>query len=443
LESLLLTCVIEAKEERDVAVMDIPNAFVQTILNRKDTKGERIIMKLRGKTAELLVRTAPELYRRYITIENGKPVLYVELLRALYGMLMSALLFYKQFVRDLKEIGFELNPYDICVANRMVNGKQHTVAWHVDDLKSSHKDKKVNDEFIEYLRSKYEDKEIGLLKATRGSVHEYLGMTLDYSIKGEVRIGMSEYVKKMIEHFGEDLSEPAKTPAAQHLFQVREDAQPLNEKQAQKFHNTVAKGLFLCKRARLDLQTTIAFLSTRVKNPDEDDWKKIMRMMRYLNKTKNMIRIIKADNLNMIKWYIDAAHTVHADLKGHTGGALTLGKGAITTKSNKQKLNTRSSTETEIVGVDDLMPEILWTNLFLKEQGYETKGTILYQDNKSTMIWMKNGRQSLGKRAKHINVRYFFVKDRIEKGEIKVEHCPTDDMMADFFTKPLQGQNFI
>jgi hypothetical protein len=171
--------------------------------------------------------------------------------------------------------------------------------------------------------------------------------------------------------------------------------------------------------------------------------KKLMRMMRYLNKTRNLVRIMRADNLNMIKWYIDAAHTVHADLKGHTGGALTLGKGAITTKSNKQKLNTRSSTETEIVGVEDLMPEILWTNLFLQAQGYEAKGTILYQNNKSTMIWMKNGRQSLGKRAKHINVRYFFVKDRIDKGEIKIEHCPTDDMIADFFTKPLQGQKFI
>jgi hypothetical protein len=116
---------------------------------------------------------------------------------------------------------------------------------------------------------------------------------------------------------------------------------------------------------------------------------------------------------------------------------MTLGKGTITAKSTKQKLNTRSSTETEIVGVDDVMPDILWTNLFLEDQGYESKDTIIYQDNKSTMLWMQNGRQSLGKRAKHINVRYFFVKDRIDKGEIKIQHCPTDDMIADFFTKPL------
>jgi hypothetical protein len=399
-------------------------------------------MKLRGKLAEYLVRTDPSLYRKYVTIENGKPVLYVELLRALYGMLISALLFYKQLVEDLKKIGFKLNRYDMCVANRIVEGKQHTVVWHVDDMKTSHMDTKVNDEFLEYLRSKYEDKEIGLLKASRGKVHDYLGMKLDYSVKGEVKISMTDYVKKMIENFGEDVSEPAKTPAAAHLFTVREDAKKLDEKQAQKFHNTVAKGLFLCKRARLDLQTTIAYLSTRVKEPDEDDWKKLMRMMRYLNKTKDLVRTMKADKMSVIKWYVDAAHTVHDDLKGHTGSAMTLGKGTITAKSTKQKLNTRSSTETEIVGVDDVMPDILWTNLFLEDQGYDSKDTIIYQDNKSTMIWMKNGRQSLGKRAKHINVRYFFVKDRIDKGEIKIQHCPTDDMIADFFTKPLQGHKF-
>jgi hypothetical protein len=335
LESILLTCTIEAKEERDVAVTDIPNAIVLTILKKNDTKGERIVMKLRGKTAELLVRTAPELCGKYITIENGKPALYVELLRAFHGMLMVALLFYKELDEALKKIGFELNPYDIFVANRTVNGTQTTVVWHVDNLKTSHDDKKVNDKFLEYLRSKYEDKEIRLLKASRGLVHKYLGMTLDYSVKEEVSIGMMEYVKKMIESFREDVTEPAKTPAAPHLFTIRDDAPPLHEQKAQKCHHTVAKGIFLCKRVRLDLQTMIAYLSTRVKNQEEDNWKKLMRMMRYLNKTNYMVRIMKADNSNMIKWYIDAAHRVHAELKGHTGGALTLGKGAITTKSSK------------------------------------------------------------------------------------------------------------
>ena len=198
-------------------------------------------MKLRGKLAELLVKTDPSLYRKYIIMENGQEVLYVELLRALYGMLMSALLFYKQLVRDLESIGFKLNPYDLCVANRMVNGKQHTVVWHVDDMKSSHVDSKVNDELIAFIRNKYEDAEIGLLKETRGKVHEYLGMTLDYSVKGEVSINMIKYLENMLEGFDEDVSESANTPAAAHLFQIRDEAEKLDEDKAKKFHHVVAQ----------------------------------------------------------------------------------------------------------------------------------------------------------------------------------------------------------
>jgi hypothetical protein len=155
-----------------------------------------------------------------------------------------------------------------------------------------------------------------------------------------------------------------------------------------------------------------------------------------------MVRKLKANGFNSLRWYVDGAHTVHNDLKGHTGGCLGLDRGSLANKSTKQKLNTRSSTETEIVSVDDVMPDILWHNLFLEEQGYKATNTIVHQDNMSTMLWERNGRQSLGKRAKHINVRYFFIKDRIDRGEMEIKYCPTDDMIADFFTKPLQGAKF-
>ena len=100
-----------------------------------------IIMLLRRKMVKLLVKLQPELYRKYvITSKNGEPMLYVKLLKALYGLLRSALLFYKKLAGDLVNMGFEINPYDPCVANKEVNGSQMTVTWHVDDLKVSHKD---------------------------------------------------------------------------------------------------------------------------------------------------------------------------------------------------------------------------------------------------------------------------------------------------------------
>ena len=119
-------------------------------------------------------------------------------------------------------------------------------------------------------------------------------------------------------------------------------------------------------------------------------------------------------------------------MKSHTGAALTMGTGTVYNGSKKQKLNVRSSTEAELVGVDDYIAQVLWTNYFLKAQGFTTEDTIIYQDNKSAMLLEKNGRISSGKRTKHINARYFFITDRVERKGISLEYCPTGVMIADF-----------
>ena len=129
-------------------------------------------------------------------------------------------------------------------------------------------------------------------------------------------------------------------------------------------------------------------------------------------------------------------------MRGHTGGGLTLGRGFPIVTSTNQKLNTCSSTESELVGVDDMMPSILWSRYFLEAQGYEVNDNVIFQDNQSTMLLETNGKASSSKRTKQINVRYFFITDRISRGEVRVEWCPTGDMVADFMTKPLQGSTF-
>ena len=119
-----------------------------------------------------------------------------------------------------------------------------------------------------------------------------------------------------------------------------------------------------------------------------------------------------------------------------------MGKGAIQSVSKKQKLNTRSSTEAELVGVDDAATMILWTRLFLEDLGYSIDRNVLYQDNKSAILLETNGRKSAGKRSRALNIRYFFMTDQVEKGNVQIEHCPTDAMIGDFMTKPLQGSKF-
>jgi hypothetical protein len=109
------------------------------------------MMKITGVLVGTLVKLNPELYGPSVVFEKNRKVLYVQVMRAIYGMLEAALLWYKKFQGELEQEGLKFNPYDPCVANRVKNGSQHTLLFHVDDLKSSHKDPKVNDQFDKWL----------------------------------------------------------------------------------------------------------------------------------------------------------------------------------------------------------------------------------------------------------------------------------------------------
>ena len=152
--------------------------------------------------------------------------------------------------------------------------------------------------------------------------------------------------------------------------------------------------------------------------------------------------ILSANGSGILKWWVDASFAVHPNMRGHSRGGLSLGRGFPIVSSTKQKLNTRSSTETEIVGADDFMPAICWTRYFMEAQGYKIQDNILFQDNKSAILLEKNGKASSSKRTKHINIRYFFITDRVKQGDVSLVWCPTGDMIGDFMTKPLQGALF-
>ena len=162
----------------------------------------------------------------------------------------------------------------------------------------------------------------------------------------------------------------------------------------------------------------------------------------FIKGTINDKRIIGASDLSTIFMWIDAAYAVNADMKSQTGGAMAMGIGVLHGKCSKQKLNVKSSIEAELVGVSEYIPYNIWLLLFMDMQGYEVKDNVLYQDNQSTILMLKNGRNSCTGNSRHINIRYFFVKDRIDKKEVRVEYCPTGIMLADYFTKPLQGRAF-
>jgi hypothetical protein len=136
-----------------------------------------MIMKMVGTLAELMVKTNPKLYQQYAILEKGRSVLYLRLQKALYGMMKSTLLFYRKLVLELREMGFVINPYDPCVANKTVNGAQTTIRWHVGDLMISHLSQDKIMKVVRGIKDIYGEN----LAETVGTMHDYLGMTFDYS----------------------------------------------------------------------------------------------------------------------------------------------------------------------------------------------------------------------------------------------------------------------
>ena len=130
--------------------------------------------------------------------------------------------------------------------------------------------------------------------------------------------------------------------------------------------------------------------------------------MKYINRTKAYSLTLSADDLHIVKWYVSALFAVHPDFWSHLGAVMTMGQGAVQSSSSKQKLNTRSSCKAELLGANDMATKILWTKLFLEEQGYRIERNVLYQDNKSTILLLKNGKRSAGRRSRALNIRYFF-----------------------------------
>ena len=181
-------------------------------------------------------------------------------------MLVSAMLFYCQLTKALLSYGFELNPHDLCVANKMVNGEQLTICLHLDNLKSSYIDSKVNDEFLQWIKDMFG--QLGEVKTTQGPLHNYLGMTLDYSVPGQVSIDMSHYVEKMVKEFPQEhLKQPSvASQLNENLFKMQHDSAPLEKEQAKLFHTVTMQRLFLCKHGHPDIAPAIAYLTTQVQN---------------------------------------------------------------------------------------------------------------------------------------------------------------------------------
>jgi hypothetical protein len=174
-----------------------------------------------------------------------------------------------------------------------------------------------------------------------------------------------------------------------------------------------------------------------------EDYEKLKRVLEYIKGTMDLEYTLGGDGLSTMRTWIDESFAVHPDMKSHTGGLISYGRGGVGCKSTKQKMTLMSSTHAEMAGVSDYLPNTVWATKFMTEQGYTPQESFLEQDNESAIKLEVIGRTSAGTKSRHLDIRFFWIKETLELLGIKTRHCHTSKMLADFFTKPLQGTVFL
>ena len=425
--SVFLVATLAAHEGRAVGKIDFPGAFLNAAMPEDDSK--TVFVKLNKFESMVLLNIDPS-YDKFI---DKKGHITVRLRRALYGCVESARLWYEKLSTDLAQIGYVKNPVDMCVFNRNEqDGTQSTLVLHVDDCLITASTEDHLSKIIEEIEKMYPK-----LEKFRGRVINYLGMIFDFSTDNKVKVTMPNYVEDVLE-FCEDVEGVAKYPAADNLFKIDSTSPLLSDKDKEFFHSGVAKILYLAKRIRPDMLTAVSFLTRRVNFPSIQDLTKFSRLIKYLRYSKDLGICLEATVNLQVLAYVDASHGVHEDMKSHTGCTIGIGKGPIYSKSTTQKLNSKSSSESELIGLSDSSNQIIWTRNFLLGQGYHLPPATVFQDNQSTIKMIENGKSN-SERTRHIAVRFYFIADRVASKEIQLQYMPTGDMLADILTKPLNG----
>jgi len=424
--SVFMIAAIAANEGRHVMTCDIGGAFLHADMDLD------VYVRYEPEMTALLVECDPNL-SSFVQSDGS---LVCRLKKALYGCIQAAKLWNEKLSKFLQDQGFVPNEYDVCVFNKIVDKEQITICLHVDDCLCTSVNKELLETLSVVLLNEYKE-----LAVHWGVEHSYLGMTFLFPMFAGrfVKITMEHYIEELLNMFHPTGN--AVSPATDNLFEIDDNSTLLSKDRKELFHSVVAKALYLAKRVRPDILLTCSFLAGRVQVANEQDYAKLQRLVNYLYATCDLGICLEAGNPISVFAYVDASHGVHIDGKGHTGAVISLFKGSVYVKSSKQKINTKSSTESELVGISDSLSMIIWIRNFLEAQGYCMSAAVLYQDNQSTIVLANKG-ASTSERTRHVALRYFFVKDRIQNGEISLQYLSTQQMIADILTKPLQGSLF-
>jgi len=405
--------------------VDIGSAFMHSDMH------EFVAVYIPSGLVPFVVKVNPE----YSTFVDKKGRLLVKLKKAINGCIQSSRLWYELMDSVLKEAGYYQNSYDSCMYHKGAVGEQVSVCLHVDDLLITADEKQEMEDLIVHMRKVFKE-----VKVKEGGLNTYLGMRLR-DTADSIEVDMILYIEECLEWC--KVAGTAVTPATSDLFEEKEGEVVLGQDEQEDFHTGVAKLLYLAKRCRPDILPAVSHLSSRVKKATAQDVLKLQRVFKFLRGSKDKVMKFRKDVPELeLMAYVDAGYGIHKEGESRSGLVVTLNGTPVICKTSKQGIVTKSSTEAELVALSDGCTDILWVRELLMSQGYNVGTVEIGEDNQSVLA-MLDKRRFANARTKHINIRYFFVVDRIKNEELKMVYVPTDLMLADYMTKPLTGAQFI
>jgi hypothetical protein len=401
---------------------DVPAAFPSVPI----PKGKRLIGKIRKDLANRWIKLYPG-DKKYLT-ETGD--LYLEFDHYLYGMQDAPHAFNEFLDLKLKSIGMIPNPADPCFYHKHTSDGILMLAVHVDDILAITPSKRQR------LILEKELKRLFDVNVAQEKVISYLGMTIKTNPDKSIKVSQEGYITKILTEYGYlNLKKPPSTPATANL-QVHDEESPKADKT--KYLSLVMALMYLARFTRPDILHTVSYLASRSSNPTQEDYQKLIRVVKYLSGTKDIGLVFSKTKSGKFipEIWCDASHAGHPDGHGHAGIIIGFGSAPIGTRSFKIKFICRSSGESELYVLEEASTYAIWLKCFLNSMGIVLDTPItIHQDNKSTIIMASQGGNF--KRTKHLICKESYVKERLLNGDIKLQYLPTDEMPADMLTKPM------
>jgi hypothetical protein len=381
--------------------------------------------------AKMLVKVAPE-FKQYLCPKGG---VYCDLIGALYGTIEAARIWYEHISATLTRLGFKANQLEPCVFERGSGEEWIIVTLYVDDGKAFCWRRDLLVQLGREISAAYTATFNFDLKS------QYLGMLFDYTEPGVCLVSMPKLIDDVLADL--DVKGGSKYPHDSNLYAVDESSPALDAKRVKVFYSVVYKLYYCALRVEVRIQVAVHFLTTRVTKPTEEDWAKLMKVLRFLNCTaRGAIRLAPNGGPLCVEWWIDVGHAIHFDMRSQTGSVGKLNDATIYVRTAKQKRPSKSATESEFVGVSDEASAPLWCNEFMFSLGLLPECAVIREDNTACIMLHQNGRSNSA-RTRHIKIREWWLKYHIDAKEIEFVWVEGKQQLADALSKPVVGRLFV